>query len=228
MFSLPRQNESVEATYQGRKSYFPGRNMPEAPFRQYSTDGSTKKEFLPARSSGPDESVSDEIKLMNWGNMQGKLTAQNLDDMARDLLELKSSVLEEKEKISVVDTKLGLLNHLLTDVEEIKEAVANVAKKTELRLEKLEELIRQTQKLKKRAPGISPEVYALATQGNVRKSTERKIERSWSFGMFSIPEQNEEKPEFDFGQSDAEFQEVKEWIGHFKSFKPALEPSKLL
>ena len=56
--------------------------MPEVPFRQYSADGSVKKEFLPCRSSGPDESVSDEIKLENCGNMQNKLTAQNLDDMA--------------------------------------------------------------------------------------------------------------------------------------------------
>ena len=93
---------------------------------------------------------------MNWGNMQGKLTAQNLDDMARDILEIKSFVLEEKEKISVVDTKLGLLNHLLSDTEEIKEAVIAAAKKTELRLAKLEELLSQTQKLRKKAPRISP------------------------------------------------------------------------
>ena len=111
--------------------------MPEAPFRQYSSDGSTKKEFLPARSSGPDESVSDEIKLMNWGNMQGKLTEQNIDDMAKDLLELQSSLLEEKEKIYVVATKLGLLDHLLTDTEEINSEVSIAEKKTELRLAKL-------------------------------------------------------------------------------------------
>ena len=59
-------------------------------------DGQVKKEFLPYKSSGPDESVSDEIKLGNWGNMQHKMTAQNIDDMACDLMNIKSSIVEEK------------------------------------------------------------------------------------------------------------------------------------
>ena len=37
------------------------------------------------------------------------MTAQNLDDMAYDLLVLKKIVAEEKEKISLIETKLGLL-----------------------------------------------------------------------------------------------------------------------
>ena len=167
MFNLPRKNESIEAVHQDRRSFYPGRNMPDLPFRQYSTDGSIKKEFMPVRSLGPDDSVSDEVKLMNWGNLQGKLTAQNLDNMAQDLLQIKSSVINEKEQISVVETKLGILNHLLQDTEEIKQAMAAAANKIELRLAKLEELISQTQKLKKRTRGISPKVYALATQGNI-------------------------------------------------------------
>ena len=89
MFNLPRQNDAYEAINQGRKSYFPGRNLPKIPFRQYSTDDSVKKEFLPYKSSGPDDSVSDEIKLGNWGNIQYKMTAQNIDDMACDLINIK-------------------------------------------------------------------------------------------------------------------------------------------
>ena len=55
MFSLPRKNDAFEAINQGRKSYILGRNLPEVPFCQYSTDGLIKKEFLPYKSSGPDE-----------------------------------------------------------------------------------------------------------------------------------------------------------------------------
>ena len=98
MFSLPRQGDAYEAINQGRKSFFPGRILSEVPFRQYSTDGLIKKEFLPYKSSGPDESVPDDIKLGNWSNMQQKMTAQNLDDMAYDLLDLKKIIVEEKEK----------------------------------------------------------------------------------------------------------------------------------
>ena len=41
--------------------------------------------------------------------MQQKMTTQNLDDMAYDLLDLKKIIVEEKEKISLVETKLGLM-----------------------------------------------------------------------------------------------------------------------
>ena len=57
---------------------------------------------MPLKSSGVDESTSDEIKLANWGNLQHKHTAQNLDDMALDLLQIKGSILEEKEKVSLI------------------------------------------------------------------------------------------------------------------------------
>ena len=78
--------------------YVPGRNLPDVPFWQYSIDGQIKKEFLPYKSSGHNESVSDDIKLANWSNMQQKMTAQNLDDMSYDLLVLKKMVVEEKKK----------------------------------------------------------------------------------------------------------------------------------
>ena len=94
MLSLPRSTDAMEVNNQGRKSYILGRNLPEVPFLQYSLDGQIKKEFLPFKSSGPDDSVSDDIKLANWSNMQQKMTAQNLDDMAYDLLILKNIVVE--------------------------------------------------------------------------------------------------------------------------------------
>ena len=62
----------------------------------------------------------------------------------------------------MVETKLGLIDHLLTDSTAIKEALAKVADKTERRLDRLEELISQTHELKKRVPGLSPSALALA------------------------------------------------------------------
>ena len=38
--------------------------------------------------------------------------------------------------------------------------------------------------------------------------------------MLSITE--DDRPEFNFGKDEADFDEVKEWIGHFRSFPPAL------
>ena len=83
------------------------------------------------RIPSPDESVPDDIKLENWSNMQHKMTAQNLDDMACDLLNIKKTIVEEKEKITLVETKLGLMDHLLNDSAEIKEAVYKAADKIE-------------------------------------------------------------------------------------------------
>ena len=66
--------------------------------------------------------------------------------MAKDLLEIKSSVSVEKDKVTMISTKLELLNHLLSDSEDIKEAVAKAAEKIERRLAKLEELQLPSQK----------------------------------------------------------------------------------
>ena len=76
---------------------------------------------------------------------------------------------------------------------------------------------------------LSLAVFALAIQGNIKKKkeTDKKIERSWSFGMMSIPTGEDHRPEFDFGQTDVDLQEVQELIGHFKTFMPALDPKYL-
>ena len=89
----------MEAVYQGQISYIPGRNLLDTLFRQFSIDGQTKKEFLPYKSSTPNQSVSEEAKLANWGNMQRKLTAQNLDDVASVIIFLKTQMAKEKQKI---------------------------------------------------------------------------------------------------------------------------------
>ena len=152
------------------------------------------------------------------------MTAKNLDDMAYDLLVLKKMVVEEKEKISLVETKLGLLDHLLKDSEEMKEAVEKAADKSERRLAKLEELLTQAQELKKKVPGVNPSVFALASQGHKRKETpkkENKHHQSISFSMLSISE--DEKPEFNFGRDEEEFDDFKECIRHFKTFPPTLD-----
>ena len=73
----------------------------------------------------------------------------------------------------MVKTKLGLIDHILTDSAEIKEAVAKATDKIERRLARIEELIVQTKELKKRNPGLGPSVLALAAQGHKRKDIER-------------------------------------------------------
>ena len=47
--------------------------------------------------------------------MQQKLTAQNLDDIAQDIIFLKTQMAEEKQKIESITIKLELLNHFLHD-----------------------------------------------------------------------------------------------------------------
>ena len=51
--------------------------------------------------------------------------------MAYDLLNIKKTIVEEKEKIALVETKLGLMDHLPKDSAEIKEAVYKAVDKTE-------------------------------------------------------------------------------------------------
>ena len=70
--------------------------------------------------------------------MQHKMTTQNIDNMAYDLLDIKNTIVEEKEKIALIETKLGLMDHLLNDSTEIKQAVCKAADKIEQILAKLE------------------------------------------------------------------------------------------
>ena len=126
------------------------------------------------------------------------MTAENLDEMDREILKIKAIIVEEKEKITMVETKLELVCHLLADSDEIKNAVAKASEKTELRLQKIEEMIELTTRLKKKATKPSLAVMAMAAQGYKRKS-EPKLERRVSFGMFNN-EEEDTRPEFDYGQ----------------------------
>jgi hypothetical protein len=59
--------EEVNTT--GARSYISGRNLADAPFKQFSKDGQIKREYLNHRSSLGNEIVSYEIKLENHGNL---------------------------------------------------------------------------------------------------------------------------------------------------------------
>ena len=88
--SLPRSIPGFTYTNpQGDTSFHPRRNLPDAPFRQFSHDGISKREFMPHRSSTPHEIVSNEIKPLNYNNYQQQLTFQNIDDIASDIMLLK-------------------------------------------------------------------------------------------------------------------------------------------
>ena len=92
--------------------------------------------------------------------------AQNLDDIAQDIIFLKTQMAEEKQKIEAITTKLGLLDHLLHDSIEIKIAVEIAATKTDKRLAVLEQLLTKTETLKKKSHVVSDHVFSLATKGH--------------------------------------------------------------
>ena len=56
-----------------------------------------------------------------------------------------------------------------------------------------------------------------------KKSSAPPLERSFSFGMFHVPEKDPQKPDFDFGQSEAEFENLRGWVKAIKELPPALE-----
>ena len=73
--SLPLSSPSFTSTNpQGDTSFHPGRNIPDTPFIEFSHDGISKREFMQHRSSTPHETVSNEIKLLNYKNYQHNLT----------------------------------------------------------------------------------------------------------------------------------------------------------
>ena len=190
MFSLPRENEAYEVEREGKKSYFPSRNLPNVPFRQYTPDGLSKREYLPQKTVEVGETPSDEVRLNNWGNLQQGLTATNLDDMARDILSLKASMQEEKEKIAEVSAKLDLVQHLLADSEAIKKMVARASENILTRLSKMEELSKKVSTLGSKVLKPSPAILALAAEGYKRKE-KAKLERSMSFGMMATDESDQ-------------------------------------
>ena len=66
---------------------------------------------------------------------------------------------------------------------------------------------------------------SLALQGyNTKKSSQPQLERSLPFGMFHVPNDEDNRPEFNFGQDEAEIEQAKGWIEFMKTLKPSLEP----
>ena len=220
MFSLPRENEAYEVEREGRKSYFPGRNLPNIPFRQYTPDGLSKREYLPQKTVEVGETPSDEVRLSNWGNLQHGLTAKNLDDMAQDILALKASMQEEKEKIAEVSAKLELVQHLLADSEAIKKMITRASENIMTRINKMEELTKKASTLGTKVTKPSPAILALAAEGYKRKD-KAKLERSFSFGMMNT-EETDNRPEYDFGKSDVEYRILLKWVTAIKGLPPCL------
>ena len=130
---------------------------------------------------------------------------------------------EEKQKIEAIIAKLGLLDHLLHDSTEIKIAMEIAATKSDKRLAVLEEILTKTEKLKRKSHIVNEHVFALATKGHQRKSSHGKI---LSFGQFSVSE-DDNRPEYDFGQTDEEFKEITDWVVEFKKFPRRLTPNIL-
>ena len=97
MMSLPRSGPGFTSTNpQGDTSFYPGINLPDTSFQQLSHDGFSKRESMPHRSSSPHETVSNEIKFLNYSNYQQQLTGQNIDDIASDILLLRQKAQTEK------------------------------------------------------------------------------------------------------------------------------------
>ena len=98
-----------------------------------------------------------------------------------DLLQIKKTVLDEKQQVSIVETKI---DHSLSDSTEIKSAVIKAAEKIEKRLEEIEELLNKITDLKPKVLVVSPMALSLAPKGyEPKKPTIPLLERSYSFGM---------------------------------------------
>ena len=66
---------------------------------------------------------------------------------------------------------------------------------------------------------------SLALQGydTKKKSATPPLERSYSFGMFHVPKRDPNKPDFSFGQDEAEFENLRGWVKAIKELPPTLE-----
>ena len=82
---------------------------------------------MPHRSSTPHETVSDEIKLLNYNNYQQQLTDQNIDDMASDIMLLRQKAQTKKEHIAFLEAKIDQLLRW----QELKTAIILASEKLE-------------------------------------------------------------------------------------------------
>lgn len=136
----------------GARSFIPGRNLPNAPFKQFNKDVQIKREYMNHRSSRVNDMVFDKTKLLNYSSLQQQLTARNIDDISLDILEVRRQIEGEKECIKNIESRADLVLHVLTDTSDLK----NSATKSDKRLEVLEKMLRKVQKFKgKSSPAIS-------------------------------------------------------------------------
>ena len=70
--------------------------------------------------------------------------------MASDILHLKQKAKEEQEQIALLRTNKEFIDHFLTDLEEIKNAIIAASVKLEKRLDVLAKLLVKTQTLDKK------------------------------------------------------------------------------
>ena len=183
MFSqLPICNSAHEEVSSTRaRSFILGRNLPYAPFKQFSKDGQIKREYLNNSSSGVNCTVSHETKLLNYSSLQQQLIARNIDDISLDILEVKRKIEGEKECIKNIESKVDLVLHVLTDTSDLR----NATTKTGKRLEVLEKMLSKVQKLKgKFAPVILQLVYQtiLHTPSETQRKRRHKRSFLWSDG----------------------------------------------
>jgi hypothetical protein len=87
--------------------------------------------------------------LENYGNLQHRMTATNIDDITLDILQLKKFVQYEQTQISLLNAKLDIIHHIVKDTEKIKQAMDIVATKLEKRLDSLGTMMVRDQDLRK-------------------------------------------------------------------------------
>ena len=176
---------------------------------------------MPHRSSTPHETVSDEIKLLNYSNYQQQLTGQNIYDIASDIMLLRQKAQTEKENIALLESKI---DHLLAGQEEVKSAIILASEKLEKRLDVLGKMMGRTQNVSNKNNRVIQTALDLIAKGH-----KAKHERRYSFGMMSIQE-DDQRPEFLFGQEmedQAELNELKDMVSQFKWIPNAISDKYL-
>ena len=75
-----------------------------------------------------EETISNEIKLLNYSNYQQQLNGQNIDYISSNIMLLRKKAHSEKEHIALLEDKI---DHLLVGQEEVKTAIILASEKLE-------------------------------------------------------------------------------------------------
>ena len=120
---------------------------------------------MPHRSSTPHETVSDEIKLLNYSNYQQQLNGQNIDDIASDIMLLQQKTQTEKEHIALLEAKN---DHLLAG-QGVKNAIILASEKLEKRLDVLGKMMARAQNVSNKNNCVRQTALELAAKGHKAK-----------------------------------------------------------